>query len=329
MTETMNPSHSQFQSRSATGVYPVLPTPFDAQRAPDVQGLRTLVRYLLKSGVDGMTFPGVASEFSQLSEQERRELTAVVLQETAGRVPVIAGVTSGDIAMTLRLATEALKDGAFALMIAAPPDRKTAAEQIAYFSDIARALPGAAIMLQNVPPPVGAGLDPEVVVEILKAVPAIRYVKEEALPSGQRLSVILAAAPTSLLGVFGGAGGRYITDELRRGACGTMPAIELAEGHVALFAAHRTGQGAIMRNLFTRMLPVLNIQAVFRWSLTKYVLRRRGLIGSTMQRIAGPTLDSVDEQDVDAFLDDLDDLLLPQSALNEVIGRKEGLHGAA
>ena len=108
-----------------------------------------------------------------------------------------------------------------------------------------------------------------------------------------------------------------------------MPAIELAEVHVALFAAHRAGQGAMVRNLFTRMLPVLNIQAVFRWSLTKYVLRRRGLIGCTVQRIAGPTLDAMDEKDVDAFLDDLDDLLLPQSALDEVIQRKASVHGAA
>lgn len=70
------------------------------------------------------------------------------------------------------------------------------------------------------------------------------------------------------------------------------------------------------------MLPVLNIQAVFRWSLTKYVLRRRGLIGCTVQRIAGPTLDAMDEKDVDAFLDDLDDLLPPQSALKEVIRKR-------
>jgi hypothetical protein len=32
---------------------------------------------------------------------------------------------------------------------------------------------------------------------------------------------------------------------------------------------------------------------------------------------------------VDAFLDDLDDLLLPHSALDEVIDRKEGVHGTA
>lgn len=322
-------SQNQNQNYNASGVYPVLPTPFDEHKAPDLVGLRTLVRYLIQSGVDGMTYPGVASEFSQLSEQERAELTSVVIDEAAGCVPVIAGVTSSDIAMTLRLAKIAMKDGAAALMIAAPPDRKTAAEQIEYFSQIATELPGAAIMLQNVPPPVGAGLDPDVLVEILKAVPAIRYVKEEALPSGQRLSVILDAAPKSLAGVFGGAGGRYITDELRRGACGTMPAIELAEVHVALFSAHRKGDANLARHIFTRMLPVLNIQAVFRWSLTKYVLRRRGLLASSKQRIAGPTLDHLDERDVDEFLKDLKDLLLPPSALEQLIHPPEVLHGAA
>jgi 4-hydroxy-tetrahydrodipicolinate synthase len=173
------------------------------------------------------------------------------------------------------------------------------------------------IMLQNVPPPVGAGLAPEAVAEILQAVPQIRYVKEEALPSGQRLSVIRQLAPASLVGVLGGAGGRYITDELRRGAIGTMPAIELAEVHVALFKAHRAGDATRARQLFTRMLPILNIQAVFRWALTKYVLQQRGLIANAAQRIAGPRLDAWDQQDVDAFLDDIRDVLLPQAMLDQ------------
>jgi 4-hydroxy-tetrahydrodipicolinate synthase len=119
------------------------------------------------------------------------------------------------------------------------------------------------------------------------------------------------------VGVLGGAGGRYITDELRRGAIGTMPAIELAEVHVALFKAHLAGDAARARQLFTRMLPILNIQAVFRWALTKYVLHRRGLIAHAVQRIAGPRLDAWDQQDVDAFLDDIRDVLLPQVALDQ------------
>jgi 4-hydroxy-tetrahydrodipicolinate synthase len=292
-----------------TGVFPVLPTPFDRDGQVDEAALRRLVRYLLHCGVDGMTYPGVASEVGQLTEPERLRLTAAVLDEVARRVPVIVGASSADAGATGRLACDALAHGAAALMVAVPPDRPTAAAQIAYFNEVAAAVPGAALMLQNVPLPVGAGLEPAAVLEVLSAVPAIRYVKEETLPSGQRLSQLRAQAPASLLGVFGGAGGRYITDELRRGAAGTMPAIELAELHVALFRAHRASDGERVRALFTRMLPVLNVQAVFRWALTKHVLVRRGLLACDQQRAPGPRLDEFDRADVDAFLDDLADLL--------------------
>jgi 4-hydroxy-tetrahydrodipicolinate synthase len=313
----MTATHPPFTPIS--GVFPVLPTPFDDAGAPDVAGLRRLVRYLLACRVDGMTFPGVASEVGKLSVDERLALVSVVLDEVAGAVPVIVGASSGDPATTIALARSAVEGGCTALMIAAPPDRTTTAAQVAYFTEISAAVPAATLMLQNVPPPVGAGLDPPVLLDVLAAVPAIRYIKEETLPSGQRLTALLAAAPPSLAGVFGGAGGRYITDELRRGAAGTMPAIELAEVHVALFAAHHAGDADRVRDLFTRMLPILNVQAVFRWSLTKYVLQKRGLIGSMQQRIAGPILDDLDKADVDAFLRDLHDLLLTPAALSKAV----------
>jgi len=109
-----------------------------------------------------------------------------------------------------------------------------------------------------------------------------------------------------------------------------MPAIELAEVHVALFAAHLKGDADTVRHLFTRMLPILNIQAVFRWSLTKFVLQHRGLIQQAGQRITGPRLDPLDQQEVVAFLADLEDLLLPQTELAQchTVSLKER-HGTA
>ncbi len=297
------------------GVFPVLPTPFDESGAPDIESLRRLVRYLLRCGVDGITFPGVASEVMELTDAERIALARVVTTEAAGRVPVIIGASHRDLPSTTRMALQGRDLGAAALMIAVPRERNTAAAQIEYFGAIADCVPSLPLMLQNVPPPMGAGLDPAVLIEVVRAVGAITYVKEETLPSGQRLTLLERSAPPTLKGVFGGAGGRYITDELRRGAAGTMPAIELAEVHVALFAAHRAGDSARARQLFTRMLPILNLQAVFRWSLTKYVLQRRGLIVSGRQRSAGPLLDEHDMKDVDAFLGDIEDLLLPAAEL--------------
>lgn len=323
----MTPTNSQ--DASITGVFPVLPTPFTADGQVDLNSLRRLARYLIACRVDGMTFPGVASEFAKLSEDERVTATRELLAEVNGAVPVVIGISAGDSAAVLRLAKSAAQAGAAALMVAAPPDIDSVAGHIKRLGLIAQAVPGTPLMLQNVPAPVGAGLEPDAILEILHAVPQVRYVKEETLPSGQRLSAVKAKAPATLVGVLGGAGGRYITDELRRGACGTMPAIELAEVHVALFAAHRAGDADMVRRLFTRMLPVLNIQAVFRWSLTKYVLKRRGLVDHELQRMAGPLLDARDREDVDAFMDDLRELLLPERVLATVRQEREAADGAA
>jgi 4-hydroxy-tetrahydrodipicolinate synthase len=150
------------------------------------------------------------------------------------------------------------------------------------------------IIFQNAPPPAGCGLTPERVVAIATTIPAIEYVKEETLPCGQRITKLLALAPPTLRGVFGGAGGRYLPDELARGACGTMPACELADLHAAQFACHRAGDAAGVRRWFNRMLPLLNYQAVFRMAMTKEVLRRRGVIRSTHVRAAGPVPDAQD-----------------------------------
>jgi 4-hydroxy-tetrahydrodipicolinate synthase len=121
---------------------------------------------------------------------------------------------------------------------------------------------------------------------------------------------LLALKPPGLKGVFGGAGGRYLTDELARGACGTMPAAELADLHVRQFALHRAGDAAGVRLLFNRMLPLLNFQAVFRMAMTKEVLRRRGVITATQMRAAGPALDDGDRRELDALMAEIDDLIV-------------------
>jgi hypothetical protein len=136
-----------------SGVFPVLPTPFDAQGQPDLPGLRRLVRYLLACGVDGITYPGVASEVAQLSSEERLTLTALVIEEVAGRVPVIVGASSPQVGVAVAHARAAQAAGAQAVMIAVPADRPAVAEQIAYFEAVAQAgpLPAghvAAILLQ-------------------------------------------------------------------------------------------------------------------------------------------------------------------------------------
>jgi 4-hydroxy-tetrahydrodipicolinate synthase len=59
------------------------------------------------------------------------------------------------------------------------------------------------------------------------------------------------------------------------------------------------------------MLPLLNFQAVFRMSMTKETLRRRGIIAHAGKRADGPELDPGDHRELGELLAEVRDLLHP------------------
>jgi 4-hydroxy-tetrahydrodipicolinate synthase len=297
-----------------SGVFPIVPTPFDADGAPNERDLERVVDYIVRAGADGIVFPGVASEFDTLKPEERTRLAATVARANRGRVPLVIGVSSTDGPSSLGFAAQAKELRAAAVMAMNPAAMKNNPEQIAHFYRDVAAACGTAVILQNAPPPLGSALTMEAVAALVETIPGIAYVKEETMPCGQRISKLLALKPRGLQGVFGGAGGRYITDELARGAAGTMPAAELTELHVRQFACHRAGDPAGVRHLFNRMLPLLNFQAVFRMAMTKEVLKRRGVISATFVRAAGPKLDPGDHRELDAMLAEISDILPARAA---------------
>lgn len=287
------------------GAFPVLPTLFTGDDRIDRRDFEAVIEFALDCGVDGLVFPGTASEVGVLTAEERAELTALLGERLAGRAPFICGATHADPAVALAHAKRGADAGASAAMVMAPAGRDEA-ELIAYFETVAEApIP---LMLQNAPPPFGAGLKPEVAARIVKAVPGIRYAKEETLPCGQNLTRLMAACGDDLEAVFGGAGGRYVTDELARGAAGTVPAVELADVHTALVHAHFAGDVEGARKLFAASLPLLNFQAVFRMHMTKFVLAARGVIHSTRVRAPDTAMDAGDRAELSRLLDEAADL---------------------
>ncbi|MFV3129052.1 dihydrodipicolinate synthase family protein [Niveispirillum sp. KHB5.9] len=295
------------------GVFPVLPTIFDADGRVDREGFARVVDYVIASGADGCVFPGLASEYDELTLDERLDLMALAGELTRGRIAFVAGAGGRSDAESAALALAAKQAGAAALMVVTPHRLDGDEAGLAAFYRYLGSVADTPIMLQNAPRPMGLGLSPDAILRLVEQAPAIRYVKEENMPCGQRITALLDGAKGGLDGVFGGAGGRYITDELARGATGTMPACELAEMHAAMFAAHRAGDEGQVRRLFERMLPVLLMQAVFRWRLTKEVLRRRGLIDSAFVRAAGPAFDAMDHRELTQMLLLLEDLTGPLS----------------
>ena len=292
-----------------SGVLPILPTIFAANGEIDEAATRRVLDYIVAAGAHGIVFPGLASEYDRLTRDERLHMTRLIGEWIGGRVPFVVGATAPATDEAIAYADRGARAGATAAMILTPHNLVDDMAAMADFFRAAHAGSGIAIMLQNAPPPMGVGLPLSKISELAHAVDGIRFVKEEALPSGQRITQLTNLAGASLDAVFGGAGGRYLIDELGRGAEGTMPACEITELHVAMLGRFHGGDETGARDLFERTLPLLNMQAVFRWRLTKAVLQRRGLIDCTFVRAPGPELDRHDHAELDALLARLADLL--------------------
>lgn len=291
------------------GVFPVLATPFREDDSIDPSGLRRIVDLVVAAGAHGVVYPGNASEYETLNESERNELVDTVFSAVHGRVPVIVGLSATEPEISVSHARQARKLGALAVMLMPPSHLKGDIEAIGrLYEDVAQAV-SAPIILQNAPPPFGPALSVDVVLSLVSANPRIAYVKEETLPSGQRISHLKNHAPSHLKGLFGGAGGRYIMGEMARGITGSMPSCECTEIHVAIYDAYARGDAKEARRIFNRLVPLLNFAGVFRSSAVKEVLRERGVLECAARRSSkNPELDNDDRKELAAILADMNDM---------------------
>ena len=77
------------------GIIPAVTTPFDATGAVDPDAFERNLSALLDAGVHGFVATGTMGEAGSLTPEERRLVLATAVRTAAGRVPVIAGISSG------------------------------------------------------------------------------------------------------------------------------------------------------------------------------------------------------------------------------------------
>lgn len=92
------------------GIIPAMATPFKNDESLDINALRQLTRHLIEGGVHGLFPTGSQGEFYALTSDERQRVWEVVVEETAGRIPVYAGtgaITTAEVIVLNRLAERA------------------------------------------------------------------------------------------------------------------------------------------------------------------------------------------------------------------------------
>jgi len=134
----------------------------------------------------------------------------------------------------------------------------------------------------------------------------VRYIKEEMAPSAHHISAVVAAAGPDSWGVFGGAFGRWMLSELQRGASGFMPAAEVTDVYVQIWEAYAAGRESEARQIFNRLLPLINLLLLLGLPVCKEILVRRGVFRTAGMRTPGSlTLDADDQRELSIILDDL------------------------
>lgn len=288
------------------GIFPIVITPFTPGLELDEAGLRRVVRFCLEAGARGLVGPANASEFTTLSDDERRRWIEIVAGEAAGQAPVIAATTCGHALPAIALSRFAQQVGASCVM-AMPPHvlHPDAAGCYAYYRALAEAL-DIPVMIQNYVGPVGTPMTADLIGRLCRELPRVEYVKEETVPSPRMIGQILAAAGPYCRGVFGGQAGQYLLDEFRRGAAGNMPACQTTDLLQDVWDLLEAGDERAARARFNRILPLINYERLYGVALYKEVLYRRGVIACRACRAPGRELDDQDRRELDAILADIE-----------------------
>ena len=136
----------------------------------------------------------------------------------------------------------------------------------------------------------------------------VQYIKVESLPVTAKVVEMVAKA-SHVLTVFGGAGGGYFVEEMRRGSVGTMPFCTQPEAFVQVWDYYQAGDEAAARSVFdSTILPLNRVAgqgAGLFFQAHKEVLRQRGVIASATVRGPSASMDELTASELQQVIDRL------------------------
>ena len=231
-------------------------TPFAADGSLDERALRRLVRRQVDEGIHFLVPGGTTGESPTLTRDEHLRLVALTIEESAGRVPVVAGCGGYNTAEIVRLAADLQALGPQGLLSVTPYYNKPTAEGLyRHYGELAGAtdLP---IVVYNVPGRTCCNITPDVLVR-LAGIPGIVGVKEASGSIGQMAD----ACQTVPSGFAVLSGDDAVTLPLMAlGGVGVISVVSNeVPGAMATLCDHAlAGDFARARTLHRRYLPLMN-----------------------------------------------------------------------
>lgn len=185
-----------------SGSIPALVTPFDADGAFAEAAFRDLVEWQIAEGSAALVPCGTTGEAATLSAEEHFHVVRICVDQTRGRVPVIAGAGSNDTRVAIANIKAAKESGADAALMVPPYYNRPNQEGIfRHFEAIVGAcdLP---IILYNVPGRTVTDIAVETIGRLARTFPSIVGLKD-ATGAIARVSAQRAVAGTGFVQLSG------------------------------------------------------------------------------------------------------------------------------
>ena len=247
------------------GSLPAIVTPMHADGSLDLPRMRALVDWHIREGSDGIVVVGTTGESPTVDNDEHHQLIEVVIEQAAGRVPVVAGTGANSTAEAIEHARFAQKAGATAHLSVVPYYNKPTQEGLyRHFKAIAEAV-DLPLILYNVPGRTGADLANDTTLRLAQ-VPNIIGIKD-ATGNVERGTDLLKRAPANFsvlsgddatalaLTLFGGKGVISVTANVAPRLMHEMIAAALA-GDLATARTINFRLLSLHRNLFVEANPI-------------------------------------------------------------------------
>ncbi|WBV44962.1 dihydrodipicolinate synthase family protein [Pseudoroseomonas cervicalis] len=293
---------------TAKGVYPIAPTPFDAEGRIDYASVDRMTDFYLACGSTGMTVLGVMGEAPKLDGAEALELATRFVTRAKG-IPVIVGVSAPGFAAMRSLARAAMDKGAAGVMIAPPNTLRTDDQIVTYYRQASEAIgEDIPFVIQDFPQTFSVVMTPGVIRRIVQDNAACVMLKHEDWPGLEKISTLRgfqADGSMRPISILCGNGGLFLDFEVERGADGAMTGYAFPDMLCDIVRLQAEGQRDEAHDLFDAHLPLLRYeqqQGPTGLAVRKYVMAKRGIIASDAQRKPGASLTAKAKAEVEYLL---------------------------
>ena len=171
------------------GVYTALITPFNEDGSIDFGALKDIVEFQIKEKITGLLPMGTTGESPTISKDEQIKIIEMVIKQSAGRVPVLAGSGSNSTQEAIKMTKLVKECGAAYSMQVAPYYNKPSQEGFyKHYMSIADSV-DIPLMIYNIPGRSGKNIENSTMLRLAKH-PNIRSVKEASGNINQVMELI-------------------------------------------------------------------------------------------------------------------------------------------